>query len=191
MASYKDIPQKASTGVYQLKIRYKGTWDMQDLYESTINWLRERKWKFHEKMYKHKHPSPFGVERQYIWAAEQKVDEFVSVAIDIYIHTYDAHDVEVVDKNREKRIFTKGKIYAYLKITLNWDYEERFSRSPFWGYLKDFYVKYIIKKKLMQGYNARYKDEIVELYQFIMKKLKMETRDFEYSNIAGVHRRGP
>ena len=191
MASYKDIPKKAIPIPPPLKIRYKGVWDMQDLYESTVSWLRERKWKFHEKVYKHKHPSPFGIERQYVWLAEQKVDEYVSITINIYMHTYDAYDIEAVDKNSKKRIFTKGKIWVNLKAIINFDYEGRFDTHSFWGYLKDFYVKYVIKKKVMQGYSPRYRHELVALYHFMMERLKMETRDSEYANIAGVHKRGP
>ena len=55
-------------------VRHIGVWDMQDLYESLVDWFRGRKYKFHELVYKHKHPSPFGVERQYIWRAESSED---------------------------------------------------------------------------------------------------------------------
>jgi len=125
MASYKDIQKKGIPVPPPLKIRYKGVWDMQDLYEGTVSWLRERKWKFHEKVYKHKHPSPFGAERQYVWMAEQNVDEWVRIQIDMYMHTYDAHDIEMIDKKGNKRIFTKGKIWVTLKISDHWDYEGR------------------------------------------------------------------
>lgn len=188
---YKDIQQKMVAGIFQLHIRYKGIWDMQDFYESAVSWLRDRKWKFHEMVYKHKHPSPFGVERQYIWMAEQNVDEFVNVRMDIYIHTYDAHDIEAIDKNQEKRIFTKGKIWVFMKTSVNFDYEGRFDKNSFLAQLKKFYVSYIIKKKIMQGYSPRYRTELVQLHHFMMRRLKMETRDFEYANIAGVHQRGP
>jgi hypothetical protein len=34
MASYKDIPKQANPATSTLNIRYKGVWDMQDLYEA-------------------------------------------------------------------------------------------------------------------------------------------------------------
>jgi len=43
----------------------------------------------------------------------------------------------------------------------------------------------------MQGYSPRYRHELDALYNFMMRTLKMETRDAEYANVAGVHRRGP
>ena len=58
-------------------VRFKGIWDMQDLYETIADWFRRRKYKFHERVYKHKHPSPFGVERQYIWEAERRETDFI------------------------------------------------------------------------------------------------------------------
>ena len=78
-----------------------------------------------------------------------------------------------------------------MKVMINFDYEGRFNTKSFWGYLKDFYVKYVIKKKIIQGYSPRYRTELVQLHHFMMQRLKMETRDSEYTNIAGVHRRGP
>ena len=158
---------------------------------SMLEYLRGKKYKFHEKVYKHKHPSPFGVERQYVWMAEQNVDEWVRIQIDIYIHTYDAHDVEVIGKDGEKKIYTKGKLWATMKITEHWDYEGNWDKNSFWAYLKDFYMKTIVKKRRMQGYSPRYRHELVALHTFMMRKLQMETRDYEYANIAGVHKRGP
>jgi hypothetical protein len=191
MVRYKDIPKGAVPGIFQLKIRYKGVWDMQDLYESTINWLRERKYKFHEKVYKHKHPSPYGSERQYVWMAEQVVDDFVQATIDIYIHTYDAHDIEALDRNGERKLFTKGKIWAYLKIYFQFDHEGRFDKNSFWGNLRKFYQNYVIKKRIMQNYSPRFRNELVSLHKFMMQRLHMETKDYEYKNISGVHRRPP
>ena len=189
---YKDIPTKGSPVLgHPIKLRYKGVWDMQDLYEGTINWLRERKWKFNERVYKHKHPSPYGVERQYIWQADQRVDHWVKIVIDIYIHTYDAHDVEAVDKQGNRKVFTKGKIWIILKIMDHWEPDKSWDTHTFWGFLKQFYINYIVKKRRMQGYSPRYRHEVTALKHYLMRALKMESKDFEYANMAGVHRRGP
>ena len=55
MALNEEFKVKAATPTAY--IRWTGVWDMQDLYESMVVWFRERKYKFHEKIYKHKHPS--------------------------------------------------------------------------------------------------------------------------------------
>ena len=59
---------------------------MQDLYERIIEWFRLRKYKFQELIYKHKHPSPFGIERQYTWKADRKENEYVIIEYNMYIH---------------------------------------------------------------------------------------------------------
>ena len=188
---YKDVIRGQVSVPPYLKIRYKGTWDMQDLYESTISWLRDRKWKFHEKAYKHKHPSAYGIERQYVWLAEQNVDDWVNITLDVYIHTYDAHDVEVTDKKGQRKILTKGKIWVTLKITEHWDYSQNFFKNKFLATIGHFYIMYIVKKRRMQGYSPRYRHELVALYQFMQRKLQMDTAENEYAQLAGVHQRGP
>jgi len=45
--TYKDFKQ--GMGMPIPHIRFKGVWDMQDLYESMISYFRERKYKFYEK----------------------------------------------------------------------------------------------------------------------------------------------
>ncbi len=189
MASYKTVPKQANPLPGNMHIRYKGTWDMQELYESVVDHLRSRKWKFHEKVYKHKHPSPFGMERQYVWEAEQRVDDWVEVKINIYIHTYDAHDIEVADSHGEKKVLTQGKIWVVLKINDIWDPDGQWDSNSFWGQMKDFFVKYVVRKRRMQGYSPRYRHELVILYYLILRKLKMETKDYTYQHHAGVNRR--
>jgi hypothetical protein len=192
MATLADVSKQGkSTPLPQpLTIRYKGIWDMQDFYESVISYLRERKWHFHEKVYKHKHPSPFGVERQYVWLATQQVDDWMHVDINIYIHTYDAHEIEVI-KNGEKKILTEGKIWISMKTWMISDYPEQWNTDSFWLQLKDFYLKYVIRRKVMEGYSPRYRHEISAFYHFMLGKLKADTRDYQYLTLAGVHRRGP
>ena len=131
----------------QAHIRFKGVWDMQDLYEFMISYLRERKYKFHEKVYKHKHPSPFGVERQYIWHAERVENDIYKFVIDIYIHTYDAHDIEVKMKNGNVKTFTKGRIWLEFNGGLRLyedDGEERWSKNRFWANLRIFINNYLL-----------------------------------------------
>jgi hypothetical protein len=190
MVSYKDVPV-GSVPIAPLRIRYKGTWDMQDFYESVINHMRERKWKFQEKVYKHKHPSPFGAERQYVWYFEQLVDDFVKVAIDVYIHTYDAHEFETVTKNGERKLLTEGKIWVQGKVFFSWNVDDRWEKNSWYAELRKFLVSRILVKKNMLGYAPRYRSELVDLHQFIMNRLKLESRAGEYPYITGVHRRGP
>jgi len=170
-------------------IRKTGIWDMQDLYESIAEFFRQRKFKFHERIYKHKRPSPFGVERQYTFEAEKKENEYIAFRYDIYVHTYDAHDIEVVDNNGNKRQFTKGRIWIELRADMITDWEKHWSHSRFYRELKNFFNKYIIKNNMVMGWETTQRYQLYELHAMIKNKLKMEADEYEHMHYGGIHRR--
>ncbi|MEA2037635.1 MAG: hypothetical protein U9O94_09060 [Nanoarchaeota archaeon] len=170
-------------------IRHKGVWDMQDLYETIANWFRQRKYKFHESVYKHKHPSPFGVERQYVWAADRKETDYIKFKYNVYIHTYDAHDVEVVTPEGTKKMFTKGRIWIEIKANIESDWEKRFAEKSFYSKIRDFYNKYVIRRNFTQGWMPKIRYEMYELQALVKKRLKMESDEYEHRHGSGVHKR--
>ncbi len=170
-------------------VRYKGIWDMQDLYESIADWFRKRKYKFQERVYKHKHPSPYGIERQYIWDAKRKENDFVEFHYDVYVHTYDAHDIEVVKPDGTKKIFTKGRIWIEIKSKSITDWEKRWKDRSFYASLKNFYNRYVIKRNFSQGWNPKKRYEMYELQTMLKNRLKMEAGEYEQIHEAGFGRR--
>lgn len=170
-------------------IKYKGVWDMQDLYESMADWFRKRKYKFYEKIYKHKQPSPFGVERQYLWEAKRDETEYLQIVYDVYMHTYDAHDAEVKMPNGNTKIFTKGRIRIEINISTVYDSEKEFNKKAFYTHLKDFYNKYIIKKRMIQLVDPKFRAEMYNLHAFIKHRLKFESDEYEHAHAGGVHRK--
>ena len=170
-------------------IRYKGVWDMQDLYESMIDWFKKRKYKFREHLYKHKHPSPFGIERQYTWEAVRNETDYVQIMYHLYFHVYDARDIEVIMPDGSKRIFTKGRIWMEIKVSFVTDYEKRWNEKLFYSHLKDFYNKYVIKKSFTQGFGPKNRYEMYALAAMIKQRLKMESDEYEHRHFVGVHKR--
>ncbi len=170
-------------------IRHKGVWDMQDLYESMADWFRKRKYKLHERVYKHKHPSPFGVERQYTWEADRKETEYLQFRYNVYMHTYDAHDVEVVTADGSKKMFTKGRIWIEFKANVVTDWEKRWQEKSFYSKLRGFYNKYMIKKNLTHAIIPKLRYELYELQAMVKERLKMESDEYEHRHRPGVHRR--
>lgn len=169
-------------------IRYKGVWDMQDLYQSMVDYFRERKYYFHESIYKHKHPSPFGVERQYVWYAERKETEYVLFHIDVYIHTYDASDIDVVDKSGTKKTLTKGRMWMEFRAHMEYDWENRWRKTPFQIKLMNFYNKHVVKKKMETWWWDRlWYREVNQLHGHVKKRLKMESEGYEHLYWTGVH----
>ncbi len=169
-------------------IRFKGVWDMQDLYEFMINWFRERKYKFHEKVYKHKHPSPFGAERQYVWMAEKHETDVYDFIINVYIHTYDAHDIDVKMKDGSIRTFTKGRIWIEFGGGVKMYEEDRWKSNKFFARLRIFLNNYIMRKK--HGWDVwdvfTYR-ELQKLVWLTRRRLKMEYDEYEQKYWTGVH----
>jgi len=170
-------------------VRFKGIWDMQDLYETIADWFKKRKYKFREVVYKHKHPSPYGVERQYIWEAERNESDFIQFNYDMYLHTYDAHDIEVVMPDGKKKIFTKGRIWIEIRTKIGVDWEKRWKKNTFASRLKDFYAKYMLRKSFEQGWYPKIRYEMYELQAMLKARLKMEADEYEHRHGSGVHRR--
>src|SRR3989344_6977356 len=170
-------PQKVDVidrlGTPTAYLRYKGVWDMEDLYQSMADWFRRRKYKFYEKVYKHKHPSPFGIERQYIWQAQRKESEYMNYVIDVYWHTYDTHDIEVVMPDGEKKTFTKGRLWMEIKGFIQYDWEKRWNENVFYAELKNFLNNYILKKKWEQlWFHELWTRDIHGLISDIKERLK-------------------
>jgi hypothetical protein len=169
-------------------IRYKGIWDMQDLYQSMVDYFRRKKFKFYERIYKHKHPSPFGVERQYTWRATRKESEYLHFQIDIYYHTYDAHDIEVVLPDGTKKTFTKGRLWMEFTGVMSYDWEKRWNENVFYAELKNFFNKYVIRKKMEHlWWDQLWYRELHPLHEIIKEKLKMESQEYEHRYWTGVH----
>ena len=169
-------------------IRYKGIWNMQDLYQVMVDWFRRRKFKFYERIYKHKHPSPHGVERQYVWRATRKESEYRQYQIDIYYHTYDAHDMEAVMPDGTKKTFTKGRLWMELKGQINLDWEKRWNESSFYAELKNFFNNYVMRKRIeMLWWDELWYREMHKLHEIIKESLKMESQQYEVRYMTGVH----
>lgn len=170
-------------------IRFKGVWDMQDLYESMINFFRTRKYKFHEKKHKHKRLSPHGAERQYVWSAERKEDEYLQFFIDIFVHTYDAHDVEVVMKDGSTEKFTKGRLWIEFRGHMLFDYQKRWEKNAFYANLRNFYHKYVMRKKIENvWWDQLWYREIHQLHALVKERLKMASEGYAHRYWTGVHK---
>ncbi len=183
----KDIYGGSGTPVAY--IRYKGIWDMQSLYQAMVEWCKRRKYKFYEKIYKHKHPSPFGVERQYTWTAERKESEYLMFVIDIYYHIYDAYNVDVVMPDGTKKTMVKGRLWMEFKGSGQYDWEKRWDDHIFWAELKNFFNKYVLRKKWEQiWFHQLWTREIHSLVAMVREELKMEAQGHEFRYKTGVHR---
>ena len=169
-------------------VQYKGIFDMQDLYEAIADFLRQKKFKFYEKQNRLRRPSAFGAELAHNFEARRKVEDYYEFVVNINIETFDFKDVEVVLKDGTKKKMIKGRIWVQLYGTVVMDYEKIWEKGAFLAYLKSFYNKYIVKKKIEGVWWDELQYKIVlRLHALIKERLKMASEGSEFKHMAGVH----
>jgi|TARA_B100001971_G_C18054902_1_gene464752 hypothetical protein len=172
---------------YTMFIKYKGVWDMQDLYESMADFFRNQKFKFYETINWHKSPSPFGARRRYEWEAIKNVEEYYRFELDIRFETHDVHDVEIKTKDGSKKTFTKGRIWVQIRGRVLTDYGKNWEDSSFYAQLRNFYHKYVIQKKIEGDWqDTIYYNVMNPLHNLIQQRLKMETEEYEHREFTGA-----
>ena len=83
---------KESVGsLYPARIKFRGLYDLDGLYKFMANWLRQRRFKVYENLYKSKPP-----ELQINITAEREKSGFVMEVITIYYHSYGDYDIDTV-----------------------------------------------------------------------------------------------
>ncbi len=170
-------------------IRFSGIWDMQDLYENMAAWFKYKKYKFNEVYNEQREPTPFGNERIYIWEAVRNENDYVQIRYDMYFQTWDVYDFEATLPNGETKSLNKGRLWLEIRCVVLYDFEKRWDDNAFHRHLKDFYNKYITKKKTMYEYSPKFRTEAYTLHSEIRKRLKMINDKFEHEHGAGVHGR--
>lgn len=162
-------------------LQYKGVWDMQDLYEFVASFFHRNKFKFYEQRYIQKSPGPFGPETYYVWGANRDVEEYYQFQIDIFLHTFDTQDIEVVMKDGSKRTFTKGRLWIQFRGRVEMDYEKRWEENTFYANLRNFYHKYVVWKKIESlWWDNMYYTVFLKLQSLIKERLKMESEGYEH-----------
>ncbi len=169
-------------------LQYKGIWDMQELYEVIVDFLRDYKFKVYEKMQRHRVAGPFGVERQYLFEGVANLEHYYQWIVTVDIETFDEHEVEVVTKDGQKRMMTKGRLWMRISGNVEGDFERIFEKSAFAAQLRNFYNKYIIKKKA-EGvwWDTLHYNVVLKLHARIKEHLNMLSAQFEHRHFSGVH----
>ena len=174
-STFKDVPMNTTY------LQYKGVWDMQDLYEFVASFFHRQKFKFYEKRLIHKRPGPFGPETEYIWGAELNIEEYYKYIMNIFLHTYDTQDIEVVMKDGTKRSFTKGRLWIQFTGKVEMDYEKRWEENAFYANLRNFYHKYVVLRKIEAiWWDRMYYNTFLKLQSLIKERLKMESEGYEH-----------
>jgi hypothetical protein len=183
-----DILHNTSAGTPHVYVQYKGIFDMQDVYESIIHFLREKKFKVHEKQHRYRKPGPFGAEILHQFEATRHIEDFYEWTVTVYIETFDLHDVEVVTKAGEKKKMQKGKFWMQLYGRCETDPDKVWEGSAFMAHLKSFYLKYVVRKKY-EGvwWDELYYKVVLRLHALVRERLKMASEVNETRQHGGTH----
>lgn len=165
-------------------LRYKGLFDFDGLYNLMIQWLKARRYWFHETKYKHKVPSPKGAEQQIGWKAERKVTDYIEYVLSIELHLWDMTEVEVVQKGVKKTL-TSARMEIVFQGVVNLDYEKRWEQSTIWIILRDFYNKYIAKEELESIYWDTLQYKTQQFMNVVKEFLDMQAKGYEYAGYMG------
>ena len=168
-------------GLRNLITRYTGLFDLEDLQRVMAQWLKARRFWFHENAYKHHPGDENGREQEIYWHCERNVDSYVQYQVDIYFHTFDMQKVEIVEKGK-KKLVDKGRLEIWFKGKVVYDYQGHWDKSKFHRALRGMYHKYILVPEGIMS--SIYWDEcyyrVLKLRDLVKDYLNMKTKGYEY-----------
>jgi hypothetical protein len=163
-----------------LIIRYKGLFDFNAVYNAIVQWMKQKRYWFHERDYKHKVPSPAGAEQEIRFMGNRKIHEFEMEDIEVYFHIWEMTEVEVVQEGITKKL-TNARMEILLKGTVTVDWEKRWEENWLYQLLFDIYRKYIAKEEVETIYYDNMHYRLHKLQALIKETLDMQAKGYEYA----------
>jgi len=142
-------------------IRYKGDFDLDEMYSKCKDWFKSKKYIFTEKEHTQK-DKPQGQELNVKFYGYREIDDYMRFDIDTYFF--------ILGINK------KGKIsHADVKINIQaaviLDYKNVWQKTAFHKFLFYLYNNYIIKKKIQTVYEEKLFLEMLDYSKMIKKYL--------------------
>lgn len=167
---------------YASGIRYKGLFDLDELYRIIFNWLVSKGFEVHEHKYKSIVLPAEGRERSFDWNAYKKGNEFVMVWIFIHFQIQDVYKIEVV-QNGEKKTLTKGRVFIRVAYDIEMDFSERYAYSKFHKTILNFIVNFMWAKKVETYWEDKTRFKTYELINHIKETLEFMTKGNEHYDV--------
>ena len=164
----------------ELNVKFRGLMDVDGLYKVMYNWFDARKFEWHEPNIKDKHPTQ-GDEQEIKIMAYRNDTDFFRVVYNIFIHTWDLTPVQV-NKDGKKKLLEKGRIKISIGVAFEYDYENKWEGTRMHTTLRDFYIKYIMLRKI-QVYADKIEYEAHNLQETIKQWLDMQARGNQFADV--------
>jgi len=107
--------------------------------------------------------------------------DFFRVVYNIFIHTWDLIPVQV-NKDGKKKLLEKGRIKISIGVAFEYDYENKWEGTRMHTTLRDFYIKYIMLRKI-QVYADKIEYEAHNLQETIKQWLDMQARGNQFADV--------
>lgn len=172
VAGYKDPT------LYQV-LRYKGVFDINELYRIIYDWLISKGYVVHESKYKSISLQTGGKEKTFDWQANKKVTEFVMYWMYVHFQFQDIMEVEVI-KDGKKVKLQKGLVMVRIEPALEFDFTERFGKTKLEGAIMTFMTKIMWKKKIDSLWEDKLRFKSYELMNVIKETLDFMTKGNEH-----------
>lgn len=166
-----------------LIIRYKGLFDFDGLYYMMAKWLKDRRYWLHETDYKHKVPT-HGAEQEIKWAAEKKINDYIMYRYNLFIHTWDQVEVEVV-KDGQKKTLTSARLEITFDGVVEVDYEKRMERNAIWKAIADVFYKYFLKEDIESIHYDTMYYRLQKFHAAVKDYIDMTAKGYEYKGYLG------
>lgn len=154
-------------------VKFKGEYDWDGLYKLITQWVLNRRYIMQEGRYKNKKLSSAGNEIQLTIIGEKKETAYTKLWIDIYIHSWDLKEKQVVVDGK-KKLMTGGRFSIEITTDIEFDWQNKYTDSKFKEAMGKLYY-WLMKKEFENIYIDAQEYEALKLEHEIKKFLKMET----------------
>ena len=163
-------------------IRYKGIFNLDELYKIVHDWLVSRGYQVHEHKYKSIILPHGGKERAFDWACFRPVTEFVMFHINVHFQIQDVVEVEVV-KDGEKQSLHKGRILIRIQHAVELDWNERLAYKSWHQSILKFMGTVMYKKKMDTLWEDKLRFKCYELQNVVKEALDFMTKGNEHYDV--------
>jgi len=161
-----------------IKIRYRGFYDFEKVYQYLRGWLSGHGYKLHEKVFKEKPATHMGKETELDWDAERKETPFIKYYFGFKMIFGDREGIEIV-QNGEKKSSDKGKVEIIITPRIEYDWQQRY-KSKFAKALLTILWKKILYNEWKMKHEGKLQQQLSNLSEDLKKYLNMHAE-------SGIH----
>ena len=167
------LKKEEGGNAYHPKIYYVGVFDYSKLVKTMANWMNEQGYEFQENVYKHKVPSPLGVEQEFKTSGWRKVTEYVMYWVHVHAHIWELKEIDVMVDGKKKRM-ARGKIQLTFKSEVWLDYNKKFN-GPVAERIQKFLHDKVWYKQITGGWTDECYYRMYKLHKAVKIALNMST----------------